>query len=205
MLTKKVRDTGLNHHLFAYVRCEIQECLFINISDFFKDEWEFQLIRVLIINICGLFFYFSNKFLWGISSCNKLWSSFDLKQITAHKVADLCQQGMTILWLTAMIPELKPSRDQSNQLCESATAAQLVLLFVSFGLMSIGAGCIRPCSIAFGAEQLDSKENPSNERVLESFFSWYYTSTGVSAVLALTAIMYIQDHLGCKVGFGVPW
>lgn len=112
---------------------------------------------------------------------------------------------MTILWLTAMIPELKPSRDQSNQLCESATAAQLVLLFVSFGLMSIGAGCIRPCSIAFGAEQLDSKENPSNERVLESFFSWYYTSTGVSAVLALTAIVYIQDHLGCKVGFGEPW
>lgn len=58
MLTKKVRDTGLNHHLFAYVRCEIQECLFINISDFFKDEWEFQPIRVLIINICGAILLF---------------------------------------------------------------------------------------------------------------------------------------------------
>lgn len=39
---------------------------------------------------------------------------------------------------------------------------------------------------------------------MESFFNWYYTSIGVSTVLALTIIVYIQDQLGWKFGFGVP-
>uniref|UniRef100_A0A2N9HND9 Major facilitator superfamily (MFS) profile domain-containing protein n=1 Tax=Fagus sylvatica TaxID=28930 RepID=A0A2N9HND9_FAGSY len=112
--------------------------------------------------------------------------------------------GMTILWLTAMIPQLKPPSCESQQVCESATAAQLALLLSSFGLISIGAGCIRPCSIAFGADQLDNKENPNKERLLASFFNWYYASIGVSTVLALTLIVYIQDNLGWMVGFGVP-
>ncbi|GMY38363.1 protein NRT1/ PTR FAMILY 1.2-like [Fagus crenata] len=112
--------------------------------------------------------------------------------------------GMTILWLTAMIPQLKPPSCESQQVCESATAAQLALLLSSFGLISIGAGCIRPCSIAFGADQLDNKENPNKERLLASFFNWYYASIGVSTVLALTLIVYIQDNLGWTVGFGVP-
>ncbi|KAF8400827.1 hypothetical protein HHK36_014129 [Tetracentron sinense] len=113
--------------------------------------------------------------------------------------------GMILLWLTAMLPQLKPpSCDPFTRICESATPAQLAVLFTSFGLMSIGAGCIRPCSIAFGADQLNKKDNPNNERVIQSFFNWYYASIGVSTILALTIIVYIQDHLGWKVGFGVP-
>jgi len=58
--------------------------------------------------------------------------------------------------------------------------------------------------MAFGADQLDNKDNPISERTLQGFFNWYYVSVGISTVLALTAIVYIQDHLGWKVGFGVP-
>ncbi|KAF3965889.1 hypothetical protein CMV_009962 [Castanea mollissima] len=113
--------------------------------------------------------------------------------------------GMTLLWLTAVIPKLKPPPcAQFSSNCGSASPGQLIVLLSSFGLMSIGAGCIRPCSMAFGADQLDKKDNPKNERLLQSFFSWYYASIGVSTVLALTIIVYIQDHLGWKVGFGVP-
>ncbi|XP_057967700.1 protein NRT1/ PTR FAMILY 1.2-like isoform X2 [Malania oleifera] len=113
--------------------------------------------------------------------------------------------GMTLLWLTAMLPQARPP--PCNQLahnCKSPTSAQFGLLVSSFALMSIGAGGIRPCSLAFGAEQLDKKENPKNERVLETFFSWYYASAALSVVVALTGIVYIQDHVGWKVGFGVP-
>lgn len=105
-----------------------------------------------------------------------------------------------------MIPQLKPA--PCNQLvssnCSSATPAQSAILLSSFGLISIGAGCLRPCSIAFGADQLDNKDNPNNKRVLETFFNWYYASTSVSGMLAFTIIVYIQDHLGWKIGFGVP-
>jgi peptide/histidine transporter 3/4 len=78
------------------------------------------------------------------------------------------------------------------------------ILFFSFGLISIGAGCIRPCSNAFGADQLDNEENPNNESVLQSFFNWYYAATGLSTIIAFTVIVYIQDNLGWKVGFAVP-
>uniref|UniRef100_M1B9M9 Nitrate transporter n=1 Tax=Solanum tuberosum TaxID=4113 RepID=M1B9M9_SOLTU len=80
----------------------------------------------------------------------------------------------------------------------------LTVLFSSFGFMSVGAGFVRPCSIIFGADQLENKTNPENQRILESYFNWYYVSTGISTILAVTLIVYIQDSYGWKVGFGVP-
>ncbi|CAK8570123.1 unnamed protein product [Lathyrus sativus] len=114
--------------------------------------------------------------------------------------------GLTILWLTAMIPALKPSDVSSSlvQVFDSATSSQLAVLFVSLGLISIGAGCVRPCSIAFGADQLAVKENSDDGRILDSYFNWYYTSIAVSTIIALSVIAYIQENLGWKVGFGVP-
>ncbi|KAG6740435.1 hypothetical protein POTOM_055886 [Populus tomentosa] len=79
----------------------------------------------------------------------------------------------------------------------------MAILFFSFGLVSIGAGCIRPCSIAFDADQ-DNEENPYNESVLQSFFNWYYAATGLSTIIAFTVIVYIQDNLGWEVVFAVP-
>ncbi|XP_059643547.1 protein NRT1/ PTR FAMILY 1.2-like [Cornus florida] len=114
--------------------------------------------------------------------------------------------GMVVLWLTAMIPQAKPPPCDllSGQSCKSPTQVQYWVLFASFALMSIGAGGIRPCSLAFGADQLDKRDNPKNERVLESYFSWYYAAATSSVLVALTGIVYIQDHIGWKVGFGVP-
>lgn len=105
-----------------------------------------------------------------------------------------------------MIPEARPGPcdPRTPQLCKSASSFQHFLLYSSFGLISIGAGGIRPCSLAFGADQLDRRDNPKNERVLERFFNWYYASASLSVVIALTGIVYIQDHSGWKVGFGVP-
>ncbi|XP_042521309.1 protein NRT1/ PTR FAMILY 1.1-like [Macadamia integrifolia] len=107
--------------------------------------------------------------------------------------------GMILLWFTAVVPETKPSSPLSQP-----SSSQLALLFSSFLLMSIGAGCIRPYSIAFGADQLINKDRPNNEVILQSFFNWFYASTGVSTILAVTVIVYIQDHFGWKVGFAVP-
>ncbi|CAI0423204.1 unnamed protein product [Linum tenue] len=117
--------------------------------------------------------------------------------------------GTILLWLTAMIPQAKPPQCPTTatlSLCSTTpTAGQLTLLFSSLALISIGAGGIRPCSLAFGADQVDNRANPAkNKRILETFFGWYYASTALSVLIALTAIVYIQDHLGWRVGFGVP-
>ncbi|XP_004237077.1 protein NRT1/ PTR FAMILY 1.2 [Solanum lycopersicum] len=113
--------------------------------------------------------------------------------------------GTCILWLTTIMPQLRPLPcGQHQHVCDGTTAAQLAILLCSLGLMSIGTGFNRPCSIAFGADQLENKENPDNERLIDSYFNWYYASVGVSLVLAVTVIVYIQDHFGWQIGFGVP-
>ncbi|KAL6274647.1 hypothetical protein ACE6H2_025339 [Prunus campanulata] len=114
--------------------------------------------------------------------------------------------GEIVLWLTAVFPQARPVHcdDPSKEKCVSANTAQVMLLFASFGLMSIGSGGIRPCSLAFGADQLDKPDSPKNEKVLQSFFNWYYASVGVSVMFAVTVIVYVQVQLGWVVGFGVP-
>ncbi|GAB2293522.1 hypothetical protein Dimus_027729 [Dionaea muscipula] len=114
--------------------------------------------------------------------------------------------GMVILWLTTVIPEAKPPpcNPLLSQDCQSPTATQFGMLVLALALMSIGAGGVRPCSQAFGADQVDRRDDPKNERILETFFNWYYATACLSVVIALTVIVYIQDHLGWRVGFGVP-
>ncbi|MBA0739375.1 hypothetical protein Gogos_012653 [Gossypium gossypioides] len=114
--------------------------------------------------------------------------------------------GMSLLWLTAALPQATPPQCNglATESCASPKAAQLALLFSSFALMSIGAGGIRPCALAFGADQLYNPSNPENKRVLQSFFNWYYASVGLSLMVSITVIVYIQDAAGWVIGFGVP-
>lgn len=114
--------------------------------------------------------------------------------------------GMVVLWFTAIFPQARPVHCdlKSGAKCVSPKPAQLMLLLSSFGLMAIGSGGIKPCSLAFAADQMDKPENPKNAKIMQNFFNWYYASVGVSVMIAVTAIVYIQDEAGWIVGFGVP-
>ncbi|KAK4365031.1 hypothetical protein RND71_016389 [Anisodus tanguticus] len=114
--------------------------------------------------------------------------------------------GTTILWLTTMVPQLRPSRCDQFEIneCNRPTPVQFLVLLFSFGIIAVGAGFVRPCSIAFGADQLDNKENPNNKRIMESYFNWYYATIGMSTLVATTLIVYIQDAFGWQIGFGIP-
>lgn len=107
--------------------------------------------------------------------------------------------------MTAIIPEFTPPYcDIRNPRdCEKANSGQLAILFISLAVMAIGAGGIRPCSLAFGADQFDKPDNPENERTLQRFFNLYYASVGISLMISVTVIVYIQNVFGWIVGFGV--
>ncbi|XP_076908540.1 protein NRT1/ PTR FAMILY 1.2-like [Bidens hawaiensis] len=106
--------------------------------------------------------------------------------------------GMTLLWLTSMIPQLTPSEHETGS---KPTPAQLGFLLASLGLISTDSACIKPCSMAFGADQFKHHNNP---RLMDSYFNWYYATLAVSAVITSTVVVYIQDHFGWRVGFAVP-
>ncbi|KAG7556799.1 Proton-dependent oligopeptide transporter family [Arabidopsis suecica] len=112
--------------------------------------------------------------------------------------------GMGIIALTAALPRLRPEAciDPSN--CSNQPAKwQLGVLFSGLGLLAIGAGGIRPCNIAFGADQFDTSTKKGKAQ-LETFFNWWYFSFTVALVIALTGVVYIQTNISWVIGFVIP-
>jgi dipeptide/tripeptide permease len=106
--------------------------------------------------------------------------------------------------LTAAIHQLRPPTCTNGESdCQHPQSWQLAFLFMALGLLSIGAGGIRPCNIAFGADQFDTRTE-EGRRQLESFFNWWYFSFTIALIIALSAVVYIQTNVSWVLGFAVP-
>jgi dipeptide/tripeptide permease len=114
-------------------------------------------------------------------------------------------KGMALLSLTAIFPQFRPPPCNTNtgSPCRLASGGQNALLYSSFIMMTIGSGGIRPCSIAFGADQFDYTSE-KGKRSIQSFFNWYYFSFTIAMMIALTIIVYIQDDVSWSWGLSIP-
>lgn len=113
------------------------------------------------------------------------------------------QIGMISLTLSAVLPELRPPPCKAEQVCQRANNEQLGVLYISLLLTAIGSGGIRPCVVAFGADQFDETD-PKQKTKTWNFFNWYYFCMGASILVAVTVIVYIQDKIGWGWGLGIP-
>ncbi|KAM1080946.1 protein NRT1/ PTR FAMILY 2.8-like [Malus sylvestris] len=111
--------------------------------------------------------------------------------------------GMGAMTLTASIDKLRPSTCKDPQHCPQPQPWQLVFLYIALLLLSLGAGCIRPCNIAFGADQFDTRTAKGRAQ-LQSFFNWWYFSFTLALVVALTGVVYIQTNISWVIGFVIP-
>ncbi|XP_022885265.1 protein NRT1/ PTR FAMILY 2.11-like isoform X2 [Olea europaea var. sylvestris] len=113
--------------------------------------------------------------------------------------------GMLVLTLTAAFPSLHPPKcgaEESNR-CVSATPWQLAFLFSAFGLLVVGASGIRPCNLAFGADQFNPNTD-SGRKGINSFFNWYYFTYTFAMMISLTLIVYVQTTVSWAIGLGIP-
>ncbi|RVW31294.1 Protein NRT1/ PTR family 2.13 [Vitis vinifera] len=87
--------------------------------------------------------------------------------------------GMVTLTLTSWIPQLHPPSctedQQQNDQCTGPTSAQMGILFLGLGFLTIGTGGIRPCSIPFGVDQFDPTTE-QGRRGINSFYNWLWDS-----------------------------
>ncbi|CAN6294959.1 unnamed protein product [Urochloa humidicola] len=74
---------------------------------------------------------------------------------------------------------------------------------VSFALLAVGAGGIRPCNLAFGADQFDPRTE-SGRRGINSFFNWYYFTFTIAMMISATVIIYLQSNVSWALGLAVP-
>ncbi|KAH7677229.1 Proton-dependent oligopeptide transporter family protein [Dioscorea alata] len=110
--------------------------------------------------------------------------------------------GMISLTVCSFLRMFRLPSCSKNQKCQRASWWQLLVIYLSLLLTSIGSGGIRPCIVPFGADQLESGD-PEN-KWKGSFFNLYFFCMGVATVTAHTVVVYIQDNVGWGWGLGVP-
>ncbi|KAH0991137.1 hypothetical protein GBA52_002620 [Prunus armeniaca] len=110
---------------------------------------------------------------------------------------------MISLTVSAVLPQLRPPPCQHNQVCKEADGGQLAILYASLLLGALGSGGIRPCVVAFGADQFDETDQKQTTKTW-NYFNWYYFVMGASILLAVTVLVYIQDNIGWGWGLGIP-
>ncbi|XP_010938844.1 protein NRT1/ PTR FAMILY 3.1 [Elaeis guineensis] len=112
------------------------------------------------------------------------------------------QVGMMVLTISAILPALRPPPcSPPQQTCERASSWQLAILYLSLLCTSIGSGGIRPCVVAFGADQFNFDGNAGQKG---NFFNLYFFTMGIPVLLALTVVVYVQDNVSWGWGFGIP-
>ncbi|CAI9278124.1 unnamed protein product [Lactuca saligna] len=115
--------------------------------------------------------------------------------------------GLTGITLCATLKVLVPNQDECNQLslllgnCEPAKPWQMFYLYTVLYVTGFGAAGIRPCVSSFGADQFDERSRDYNTN-LDRFFNLFYLSVTMGAIVAFTAVVYIQMELGWGFAFG---
>ncbi|XP_017974412.1 PREDICTED: protein NRT1/ PTR FAMILY 2.11 [Theobroma cacao] len=113
--------------------------------------------------------------------------------------------GMAVLTLTAAIYKLHPPKCSTSDIgtCVGPTTGQLAFLVSGFGFLVIGAGGIRPCNLAFGADQFDPATE-SGQKGINSFFNWYYFTFTFGVLVSVTVVVYVQSSVSWAIGLGIP-
>lgn len=116
-------------------------------------------------------------------------------------------EGLTGITLCATLTNLVPNQENCDQIalllgnCEPPTSWQMLYLYTALYVTGFGAAGIRPCVSSFGADQFDERSRDYKAH-LDRFFNFFYLSVTVGAIVAFTAIVYIQMTHGWGSAFG---
>ncbi|CDP18993.1 unnamed protein product [Coffea canephora] len=115
--------------------------------------------------------------------------------------------GLTGITLCATMNFFLPNQEQCDQIalllgnCEPAKPWQMLYLYIVLYLTGFGAAGIRPCVSSFGADQFDERSRDYQSH-LDRFFNFFYLSVTVGAIVAFTAVVYVQMKHGWGSAFG---
>ncbi|XP_075661795.1 protein NRT1/ PTR FAMILY 2.11-like isoform X2 [Castanea sativa] len=120
---------------------------------------------------------------------------FNMKSITATLLINIFNA----------IAKLHPPHCETKEIgnCPGPTPWQMAFLLSSLGLLVVGAGGIRPCNLAFGADQFNPNTE-SGKRGISSFFNWYYFTFTFAMMVSLTFIVYVQSSVSWAWGLAIP-
>lgn len=115
--------------------------------------------------------------------------------------------GLTGITICATMSIFVPNQENCDQLslllgnCEPAKPWQMTYLYTVLYITAFGAAGIRPCVSSFGADQFDERSKNYKSH-LDRFFNLFYLSVTIGAIIAFTAVVYVQMKLGWGSAFG---
>jgi len=116
----------------------------------------------------------------------------------------ILKQGLLVIQLTAWIKSMHPPEcGNEKSTCIGPSTGQMSFLLLGFGLMIVGAAGIRPCNLAFGADQFNPNTD-SGKKGINSFFNWYFFTFTFAQMVSLSVIVYIQVTVSWALGLGIP-
>lgn len=115
--------------------------------------------------------------------------------------------GLIGITLCATLKLFVPDQGQCDQIavllgnCEPAKPWQMLNLYMILYITAFGAAGIRPCVSSFGADQFDERSRDYKAH-LDKYFNVFYLSVTIGAIIAFTAVVYIQMQHGWGSAFG---
>lgn len=77
--------------------------------------------------------------------------------------------------------------------------SQEAILYTGLYSIAIGVGGVKASLPAHGADQLDN----SNQRLISSFFNWFFFSLCAGGLIAAAVMIWIEENLGWKWSFKI--
>ncbi|CAN6460723.1 unnamed protein product [Victoria cruziana] len=110
--------------------------------------------------------------------------------------------GVTILTVSTIVPSLRPPPCSPDGSCVQASSTQLSVMYLALYLTALGTGGLKSSVSGFGSDQFD-ESSPREKAKMISFFSWFFFFISIGSLAAVTVLVYIQDNLGRKWGYGI--
>ncbi|CAI9087860.1 OLC1v1022044C2 [Oldenlandia corymbosa var. corymbosa] len=113
--------------------------------------------------------------------------------------------GLGLLAIQAYYAKLRPPScnifDPTAD-CVHLHGGNAVLFFVALYMIAVGGGGMKSALPSHGADQFED-DDPKESLQRSTFFNWFLLYICIGGAISLTLIVWIQDHKGWGLGFGL--
>ncbi|CAM0956246.1 unnamed protein product [Alopecurus aequalis] len=114
--------------------------------------------------------------------------------------------GVMVLTISTVAPTLRPAAcgDVTGQSadCMPANGTQLGVLYLGLYMTVLGTGGLKSSVSGFGSDQFDESDDGERKKMMR-FFNWFYFLVSIGALLAVTVLVYVQDNISRRYGYGI--
>ena len=87
--------------------------------------------------------------------------------------------------------------------CQQLSTWHIAILYSDLGLLVVRSEGLRPCNVAFGADQFDTTMEKGRTQ-LDSFCNWWYLLFTLALLISVTIVVYVQSSVSWILGFAIP-